>query len=151
MKFTEQGSVVVCGEVTRTDGERLWVRFEVRDTDIGLSLEQQARLSQVFGQADVPTTRSYGGTKLGLAISSRLTELMGGVSAWRVNPATIWISRRRTWRMVGESLATLQTRRRPTQSRVNCQATRPLRAPRCKAQRNASSRVTASMPFGQPN
>jgi two-component system sensor histidine kinase/response regulator len=78
VKFTEKGSIVICGKVARTEGERLWVRFEVRDTGIGLSLEQQARLFQAFEQADVSTTRSYGGTGLGLAISGRLVELMGG-------------------------------------------------------------------------
>ncbi len=78
VKFTESGSVVICGKVARMEGGRPWVRFEVRDTGIGLSLEQQARLFQAFEQADISTTRSYGGTGLGLAISGRLAELMGG-------------------------------------------------------------------------
>ena len=78
VKFTEQGSIVICGKIARTEDERLWVRFEVRDTGIGLSPAQQARLFQAFEQADVSTTRSYGGTGLGLAISGRLAELMGG-------------------------------------------------------------------------
>lgn len=78
VKFTERGSVVIRGRVTRTEGEMLWVRFEVHDTGIGLSQEQQARLFRAFEQADVSTTRSYGGTGLGLAISGRLATLMGG-------------------------------------------------------------------------
>jgi PAS domain S-box-containing protein len=78
IKFTEKGSIVVCGQVARMEGGRPWVRFEVRDTGIGLSPEQQARLFRAFEQADISTTRSYGGTGLGLAISSRLAELMGG-------------------------------------------------------------------------
>ncbi len=78
VKFTEQGSIVICGKVARIESGRLWVRFEVRDTGIGLSPAQQARLFQAFEQADVSTTRSYGGTGLGLAISGRLAELMGG-------------------------------------------------------------------------
>jgi len=78
VKFTGQGSVVLRGRVTRTQGERLWVRFEVKDTGIGLTPDQQSHLFQAFTQADVSTTRQFGGTGLGLAISRRLAHLMGG-------------------------------------------------------------------------
>ncbi len=78
VKFTEHGSVVLRGWVTREDGHTQWVRFEVQDTGIGLSETQQARLFQAFEQADASTTRHYGGTGLGLAISRRLAEMMGG-------------------------------------------------------------------------
>ncbi len=78
IKFTQQGSVVLHGEVLRTAGDVAHVRFEVRDTGIGLTDEQQARLFAAFHQADVSTTRTYGGTGLGLAISRRLADLMGG-------------------------------------------------------------------------
>jgi signal transduction histidine kinase/DNA-binding response OmpR family regulator len=78
IKFTEQGSVVLHGAVSRTEGDVATVRFEVRDTGIGLSQEQQTKLFAAFQQADVSTTRTYGGTGLGLAISRRLADLMGG-------------------------------------------------------------------------
>ena len=78
VKFTEQGTVVLSGRVLREEGEQVWVRFEVRDTGIGLSEAQQAKLFTAFQQADVSTTRTYGGTGLGLAITRRLADLMGG-------------------------------------------------------------------------
>jgi two-component system sensor histidine kinase/response regulator len=78
VKFTEHGVVFLqVGVQSRHEG-RVQLRFSVRDTGIGLSEAQQARLFQSFEQADSSITRKYGGTGLGLAISKRLAELMGG-------------------------------------------------------------------------
>jgi signal transduction histidine kinase/ActR/RegA family two-component response regulator len=74
VKFTETGTVALT--VARGDADTL--QFAVRDSGIGLSTEGIARLFQRFGQAESSTTRRYGGTGLGLVISKRLAELMGG-------------------------------------------------------------------------
>ena len=78
VKFTEQGSVLLRGELLSREGEELLVRFEVRDTGIGMAEEQLPRLFQAFEQADNSTTRRHGGSGLGLAITRRIAELMGG-------------------------------------------------------------------------
>ncbi|PHV12421.1 response regulator [Chitinimonas sp. BJB300] len=78
VKFTETGEIIVRARLQAREGSDLRVRFEVEDTGIGLSAEQQARLFQSFQQADSSTSRKYGGTGLGLAISKKLAELMGG-------------------------------------------------------------------------
>jgi len=78
VKFSERGAVVVAVRETSRDASSVRLRFEVRDSGIGISTEQRQRLFQPFAQADASTSRRYGGTGLGLAISRRLVELMGG-------------------------------------------------------------------------
>ena len=78
VKFTERGEIVVSSELAHAGEKTVEVKFAVRDTGIGLSDEQKARLFQSFSQADTSTTRKFGGTGLGLAISKRLVEMMGG-------------------------------------------------------------------------
>jgi signal transduction histidine kinase/CheY-like chemotaxis protein len=89
VKFTETGHVAIAAKAL--DGARL--RFEVRDTGIGLTEEQRARLFRPFEQADASTTRKYGGTGLGLSICRRLVDLMGGAIGCDSEPgkgSTFW-------------------------------------------------------------
>jgi signal transduction histidine kinase/DNA-binding response OmpR family regulator len=76
-KFTQGGKVVLTVQATRIQGEP-WLEFAVSDTGVGLTPEQQRRLFQSFSQADPSTSRKYGGTGLGLVISRRFAQMMGG-------------------------------------------------------------------------
>ena len=79
IKFTESGEVSLRVELLdRAGAGQVELSFEVSDTGIGISAEQQQRLFQSFSQVDSSTTRKFGGTGLGLAISKRLVELMHG-------------------------------------------------------------------------
>jgi signal transduction histidine kinase/CheY-like chemotaxis protein len=78
VKFTDAGEVEICVTLLAEDAQRVRLRFEVRDTGIGISREGMARLFQSFSQVGASTTRKYGGTGLGLAICKRLVEAMGG-------------------------------------------------------------------------
>ena len=76
-KFTRDGSVTLAAEQFQLDGSA-WIRFQVSDTGIGMGPEQLARLFESFSQGDASTSRRYGGTGLGLALTRRLCHLMGG-------------------------------------------------------------------------
>ena len=78
VKFTEQGSVSLQVTLQETDIDKVVVKFEVKDTGIGIAADQLPHLFQAFQQADSSTTRKFGGTGLGLAITQRLSALMGG-------------------------------------------------------------------------
>jgi len=80
VKFTERGSVTLRADLLSQTGSGLRVRFEVRDTGIGIAADQLAGLFNAFEQADSSTTRRFGGTGLGLAITRQLAELMGGTA-----------------------------------------------------------------------
>jgi|GEM_PF-1558498 len=76
-KFTENGEIKLTIRKSCDDGFN-WIYFDVKDTGIGISEEQQKKLFKEFSQADASTTRKYGGTGLGLTISRRYCRMMGG-------------------------------------------------------------------------
>lgn len=78
VKFTEHGEIRLNIELLERTGEKVQIKFSVRDTGIGMTAKQSAKLFQPFVQADTSTTRKHGGTGLGLTISRRLVDLMGG-------------------------------------------------------------------------
>jgi PAS domain S-box-containing protein len=98
VKFTESGEVRITIEQIEQVGEKTHLRCAVRDTGIGMTKEQAGRLFQPFTQADMSTTRKHGGTGLGLTISRRLVELMGGRTWLESEPGvgsifyfTVWL------------------------------------------------------------
>ena len=78
VKFTDRGEIIVAVAVVSQSAAEVELHFEVKDSGIGMTEEQCARLFRSFSQADSSVTRRYGGTGLGLAISRSLVELMGG-------------------------------------------------------------------------
>lgn len=97
LKFTQQGSISLRVMVVNEEANGLLLRWEVQDTGIGISNDNQARLFTAFEQADGSTTRKYGGTGLGLAISKRLANMMGGeigVDSASGSGSTFWFTTR---------------------------------------------------------
>ncbi|AFL72727.1 PAS domain S-box protein [Thiocystis violascens] len=97
VKFTEGGTVTLRGWVEAEEGDDWRLRFEVRDSGIGIAEEHRSRLFEAFGQADNSTTRRYGGTGLGLAINRRLAQMMGGTVGVESQPgagSTFWFTAR---------------------------------------------------------
>jgi CheY-like chemotaxis protein len=93
VKFTERGEVVIEVCVVNREHPGVTVRFEVRDTGIGIARDRIDRMFDAFSQADAKTTRMFGGTGLGLAISRELTNLMGGSIGAESEPgrgSTFW-------------------------------------------------------------
>ncbi len=78
VKFTEQGEIVLTTRAIEILESEVTLQFSIIDTGIGMTPQQQSRLFQAFSQADTSTTRKFGGTGLGLTISKRLVNMMGG-------------------------------------------------------------------------
>ena len=118
VKFTEHGEIRLNIEELERTGEKVQLKFSVRDTGIGMSREQAAKLFQPFTQADMSTTRKHGGTGLGLTICRRLVGLMGGRMWLESEPGvgttfyfTVWLGvgdAKGSGRIVPERLAHLR-------------------------------------------
>src|SRR5690606_7990172 len=78
IKFTSKGEIFVGVDLMESRADNLTVGFHVRDTGVGIPADKLSRLFKAFSQVDSATNRKYGGTGLGLVISQRLVELMGG-------------------------------------------------------------------------
>ncbi len=78
IKFTPKGEVSVDVQLETESEDELFLHFSIKDTGIGIPIEKQAKIFNVFEQADGSTTRKYGGTGLGLAVSTQLVQMMGG-------------------------------------------------------------------------
>ena len=78
IKFTHEGEVIATADIKETRGKETFLHISVRDTGIGISQEKQESIFYPFQQADSSTSRRFGGTGLGLAVSRQLVELMGG-------------------------------------------------------------------------
>jgi CheY-like chemotaxis protein/nitrogen-specific signal transduction histidine kinase len=97
VKFTDHGCVTLSASQLSADETGCTLRFEVRDTGIGIAANKQSGLFSAFEQADSSTTRRYGGTGLGLAITRRLAELMGGEVGVHSRPgegSVFWLTAR---------------------------------------------------------
>lgn len=145
VKFTEQGKITLRaqllgeqGEVQGEDegqGEDIHVRFEVVDTGPGIAEEKTSLLFNAFEQIDASTTRKYGGTGLGLVITRRLAEMMGGqvgVESTLGVGSTFWFTAhlRRGYRVMGleSAIETIDTRHAEAQLREQCAGARLLLA-----------------------
>lgn len=104
IKFTEKGSVQIKLKLVDFSGPKFKIKFEIIDTGIGISEENQKKLFSAFTQSDASFTRKFGGTGLGLAISKKLSELMGGeigVDSTEGKGSTFWFT---IWAEEGEEV-----------------------------------------------
>ncbi len=113
IKFTARGSVVLVCSVVNQDEAGMMLRFDVRDTGIGIDADALRGLFYAFSQADPSVNRRFGGTGLGLSITRRLADLMGGEAGACSEPGTgsrFWFTARLPWPstrpLLSESLAT---------------------------------------------
>ncbi|MFV1883750.1 MAG: response regulator [Balneola sp.] len=86
IKFTDSGDIIIRVSLVSKNSEQINLQFKVIDTGIGIPEDRMTRLFQSFTQVDASSTRKYGGTGLGLVISKRLVELMGGSISVKSTP-----------------------------------------------------------------
>jgi len=97
LKFTDSGRISLNAFIVEETPKDYLIRFEVKDTGVGIPHDRQARLFQAFEQADSSSTRAYGGTGLGLAITKRIAEMMGGTVGFesaKGQGSTFWLTAR---------------------------------------------------------
>ncbi len=95
IKFTDEGEISISANVISEDNTHQTIRFEIKDTGIGIPVDQLDKVFNSFEQADGSTTRKFGGTGLGLSISTQLSGLMGGDIGVESEPgvgSTFWFS-----------------------------------------------------------
>jgi signal transduction histidine kinase/PleD family two-component response regulator len=119
VKFTHQGEVALDIRVASSDADSTLVRFDIRDTGIGIPADRLDVLFRPFSQVDASTTRQFGGTGLGLSIVKRLAEMMGGeagVETEEGGGSTFWFTARfgvaaRTYQLLRPMSTALDGRR----------------------------------------
>lgn len=95
IRFTEVGGVTIRSQVTDIDAASVMIRFEVEDTGIGISPEDQSRLFSIFEQVDNSSTRKFGGLGVGLAMTKKIAQIMGGDAGCVSHPdtgSTFWFT-----------------------------------------------------------
>jgi PAS domain S-box-containing protein len=106
VKFTEQGSVSVSAHSVRQNGSALALRFEVKDTGIGISPDVLEKIFNPFSQADDSSTRNYGGAGLGLTIANHLIQMMNGSLYVKSDPgkgSKVWFTLQLEQARVGQA------------------------------------------------
>jgi K+-sensing histidine kinase KdpD len=95
IRFTKAGTIAIRLKLTAEAGEHVLIRFEVEDTGIGIAPEDQSRLFSIFEQVDNSSTRQYGGLGVGLAITKKVAQIMGGDAGCDSSPgkgSTFWFT-----------------------------------------------------------